>query len=521
MSESLRISRHPYSKFLKNNIYKSLNLFSGEFGSKPYNSTDPFTRKHIRSKILDEYISVSQYTPITNSNSQIIDRSKEKELVTPKTRKSRSALAEVIDSVDAELCALRPPKKLEYLDSDLGQPKYRLTDTNYLTISDANSTAEKPTEGKEISLIPQDVKAETLKKYLKETVSKGHEIASLDINPKLERIRRGRPTWHEPWKLYRVIKGHHGWVHCVDVDISNEWFVSGSADRLIKIWDLASCELKLSLTGHINTVRDIKISTRSPYIFSCSEDNTVKCWDIEQNKVVRSYHGHLSGVYKLSLHPELDILFSGGRDAVVRVWDIRTKQAVHVLTGHSGTVMSLVSQSSEPQVISGSQDKTVRLWDLSMGKSIVTLTNHKKSIRAMSIHPTEYSFCSCASDNVKVWKCPEGQFIRNITGHNSILNCSAIKDDGDSSILVAGSNDGQLHFWDWNSGYKFQTLQSKVQKGSLESENGIFALVFDKSESRLITAECDKTIKIYKQDETATEETHPIDYQPSKITRYY
>lgn len=28
---------------------------------------------------------------------------------------------------------------------------------------------------------------------------------------------------------------------------------------------------------------------------------------------------------------------------------------------------------------------------------------------------------------------------------------------------------------------------------------------------RLITGECDKTIKFYKEDEEATEETHPID----------
>jgi len=29
----------------------------------------------------------------------------------------------------------------------------------------------------------------------------------------------------------------------------------------------------------------------------------------------------------------------------------------------------------------------------------------------------------------------------------------------------------------------------------------------------LITGECDKTIKIWREDETATEETHPLDLQ--------
>ena len=83
----------------------------------------------------------------------------------------------------------------------------------------------------------------------------------------------------------RVISGHLGWVRCVDVDHTNEWFATGSADRTVKIWDLASGTLKLTLTGHISTVRGVASSDRHPYLFSCGEDKQVKCWDLEQNKV--------------------------------------------------------------------------------------------------------------------------------------------------------------------------------------------------------------------------------------------
>ncbi len=98
-------------------------------------------------------------------------------------------------------------------------------------------------------------------------------------------ISMPKPQWHAPWKLCRVISGHLGWVRCVDVDPSNEWFVTGSGDRIIKIWDLASGTLKLSLTGHISTVRGVCVSSRHPYLFSCGEDKKVLCWDLESNKV--------------------------------------------------------------------------------------------------------------------------------------------------------------------------------------------------------------------------------------------
>ncbi|CAI7997259.1 Pleiotropic regulator 1 [Geodia barretti] len=203
----------------------------------------------------------------------------------------------------------------------------------------------------------------------------------------------------------------------------NEWFATGSSDRTIKLWELASGRLKLTLTGHISAVRALTVSHRQPYLFSAGEDKQVKCWDLEYNKVVRHYHGHLSGVYCMSLHPTIDILLTGGRDATARVWDMRTKACIHTLGGHTNTVADILTQAPNPQ-------------------------------------------CSC------------------------LVHCTA------------GDN-GSLHFWDWKTGYNFQKHQTTVQPGSLDSEAGIFKCLFDVSGCRLLTAEADKTIKIYKEDDTA------------------
>lgn len=76
-------------------------------------------------------------------------------------------------------------------------------------------------------------------------------------------------------------------------------------------------------------------------------------------------------------------------------------------------------------------------------------------------------------------------------------------------------------FWDWKSGNCFQQHATQVQPGSLESEAGIFAMTFDQTGSRLICAEADKTIKLYKEDEEATPETHPISFRPPKDIRRF
>lgn len=76
-------------------------------------------------------------------------------------------------------------------------------------------------------------------------------------------------------------------------------------------------------------------------------------------------------------------------------------------------------------------------------------------------------------------------------------------------------------FWDWKSGNSFQQGQTIVQPGSLESESGIFAASFDMSGTRLLTAEADKTVKFWREDPTATPETHPINFRPPKDIRRY
>lgn len=232
------------------------------------------------------------------------------------------------------------------------------------------------------------------------------------------------------------------------------------------------------------------------------------------NKVIRHYHGHLSACYGLALHPTLNVLYTCGRDSTVRVWDMRTKSQVHCLTGHTNTVSSIIARGTDPQVISGSHDSTIRLWDLRQGKSICSLTNHKKSVRALTLHPRENTFTSASPDNIKQWYLPEGKFIQNLSGHNAVINSLVCNNEG---VLVSGADNGSLNFWDYRTGHRFQQLETTVQSGSLDSEAGIFAMCYDKSGSRLLTAEADKTIKEYKEDEKSTEETDPVDWKPGIV----
>lgn len=391
------------------------------------------------------------------------------------------------------------------------------TSTTALVVSSSNSNSKNTSQ--------QQASSSVLTAVVQDSDSKNQthdsETRILTKSSQINNTHIPTPTWHAPWKLHTVISSHLGWVRSLALEpVHNRLLATGSVDRTIKVWNFPKAaagrdegSLLYTLTGHISAVRALVFSNRHPYLFSAAEDKQVKCWDLETNQVVRHYHGHLSGVYAAALHPTVDVLVTGGRDAVARVWDVRSKNQVHVLTGHDNTVTGVLCQSTEPQVITSSQDSTVKLWDLVAGKCRSTLTHHSQGIRAL-VQPTfQRSFVSGGADCLKKWQGVDGRYLQSydtgsVPNQNRVINALAVNDDG---VLVSGSDDGVLQMWDYESGYSFQQWDTQVQPGSLESENGILALAFDGTGTRLITGEADKSIKIYKQDEEASELSHPVD----------
>ena len=66
------------------------------------------------------------------------------------------------------------------------------------------------------------------------------------------------------------------------------------------------------------------------------------------------------------------------------------------------------------------------------------------------------------ADNIKKWQIRDGRFLKNFSGHNSVLNCVAVNEDG---VCVSGGDNGSICFWDYNTGYNFQSTKTIVQPG--------------------------------------------------------
>jgi len=77
-------------------------------------------------------------------------------------------------------------------------------------------------------------------------------------------------------------------VNCVLIEDTYVW--SGSADKTVRKWDMATCQCVAVLEGHEAAVN--RLICTGDFIVSSSYDRTARCWHFDSGDWVRDYRAH-------------------------------------------------------------------------------------------------------------------------------------------------------------------------------------------------------------------------------------
>ncbi|KAL4592225.1 hypothetical protein LXL04_005213 [Taraxacum kok-saghyz] len=126
------------------------------------------------------------------------------------------------------------------------------------------------------------------------------------------------------------LKGHEGCVNTIEFNHSGDHLVSGSDDRRVMIWNVATKSLVLSYpSGHVDNIFQAKIMpfTDDRTIVTSAADGQVRLGQIAENgkphtKKLGKHHGR---VHKLAVEPgSPHIFYSCGEDGLVQHFDLRS-----------------------------------------------------------------------------------------------------------------------------------------------------------------------------------------------------
>ncbi|XP_021905476.1 DENN domain and WD repeat-containing protein SCD1 [Carica papaya] len=258
----------------------------------------------------------------------------------------------------------------------------------------------------------------------------------------------------------RILRGHSGAVtalHCVtrrevwDLVGDREdagFFISGSTDCLVKIWDpsIRGSELRATLKGHTRTIR--AISSDRGKVVSGSDDQSVIVWDKQTSQLLEELKGHdpqISCVRMLSGERVL----TAAHDGTVKMWDVRTDTCVATVGRCSSAVLCMEYDDSSGILAAAGRDAVANIWDIRAGRQMHKLLGHTKWIR--SIRMVGDTVITGSDDwTARMWSVSQGTCDAVLACHaGPVLSVEySILDRG----IITGSTDGLLRFWENEEG---------------------------------------------------------------------
>lgn len=179
--------------------------------------------------------------------------------------------------------------------------------------------------------------------------------------------------------IYTLNEAHTTSVNAL-IKLPNNQLASGSADGLIKVWQLEKTPQVITLNEqrqmiHNNNNQSVRcLIHSSDLIISGSDDQTIKLWNYLNGDLLQTLPT-LSRVFSLILLDNNEFA-SGSSDDLIKIWSdafqIPINEMPRILQGHENYVLCMTKISNEA-LVSGSQDRTVKIWNLNNNFLIQTL----------------------------------------------------------------------------------------------------------------------------------------------------
>jgi predicted NACHT family NTPase len=279
-----------------------------------------------------------------------------------------------------------------------------------------------------------------------------------------------------------------GRVLSITFSSDGQFFVTGEASCLIRLWLTKNSENFLTLQGHTDWVRSVAISSGGKLLVSGSDDKTVKIWSIEEGKCLKTLSGHTSRVYSVAISNDASIVISGSSDRTIKIWDISTGECLKTLIGHLATVYSIAICPNTSKIVSGSWDETIKIWDFQSGECLKTLYGHKARVLSIAISPSGKKIISGGNDTtINLWDINTGKIEKKFPGHRNKL--LSIKFSIDGEKIVSAGLDQVIKVWDIHSGECLKTLQGH--------SNYIWTIDISPDNKNILSASSDSSIKFW------------------------
>ncbi|KTW30147.1 hypothetical protein T552_00625 [Pneumocystis carinii B80] len=191
------------------------------------------------------------------------------------------------------------------------------------------------------------------------------------------------------------------------------------------------------------------------YTFASSLGENVKITNIDTREKICLINGDSEIITSLALVLDGTRLITASRSLMLRHYHIPSGDLIYALKAHDAPIMVMEPDVTSSLIATGGAEGSVKVWNIKGGYNTHSFKGHGGVICAIKFskeikkRKDRWLLATAADDyKIKIWDLVKNCCLSTLDGHLSLI--CGLDFSYDEKILVSGSRDTILNFWDLN-----------------------------------------------------------------------